>query len=167
VNSTPLLESPPTVTTIFPDVVPPGTVVTIVVEFHVVAVPPTPLNVTVLVPCVAPKLLPVIVTVVPTAPEPGVTAVITGVEAAPTTKFTLLLAMPPTVTTTGPLVAPVGTHVEILVALQPVTVATSPWKVTVLVPCAGPKFVPEIVTHAPTGPEAGDMLEIKGATALS
>ena len=45
-----------------------------------------------------------------------------------------LLATPPTVTTTLPVVAPVGTVVAMLVALQVVIVAAVPLKVTVLVP---------------------------------
>ena len=45
-----------------------------------------------------------------------------------------LLACPPTVTTTLPVVAPVGTGATIEVALQLVGVATVPLKVTVLLP---------------------------------
>ena len=51
-----------------------------------------------------------------------------------TVKLTALLATPPTVTTTFPVVAPVGTVVVMLVALQLVTVASVPLNVTVLVP---------------------------------
>ena len=49
-------------------------------------------------------------------------------------KFTALLAIAPTVTSTLPVVAPTGTMAVILVALQLVTVALTPLKVTVLVP---------------------------------
>src|SRR2546423_556530 len=42
-----------------------------------------------------------------------------------------------------------------LVALQLVAVAAVPLKVTVLVPCVDPKFVPEIVTELPSNPELG------------
>ncbi len=49
-------------------------------------------------------------------------------------KLTPLLATPPTVTTTFPVVAPFGTGATILVALQLVTVAAVPLKVTVLAP---------------------------------
>ena len=45
-----------------------------------------------------------------------------------------LLATPPTFTTTFPVVAPVGTEVAMLVALQVVIVAVVPLNVTVLVP---------------------------------
>jgi hypothetical protein len=51
-----------------------------------------------------------------------------------TVKLTPLLATPPTVTTTFPVVAPAGTFAVILVALQLVGVADVPLKSTVLVP---------------------------------
>src|SRR5580704_4428673 len=76
-------------------------------------------------------------------------------EAAPTVKVTPLLAWPPTVTTTGPVVAPVGTSAVRLVAVHPVGVVAAPLNVTVLVPCAVPKFVPAIVTDVPTAPADG------------
>jgi hypothetical protein len=57
-----------------------------------------------------------------------------------------LLDWPDTVTTTGPVVAPAGTVVVILVALQAVAVAAVPLNATVLLPCELPKFVPVIVT---------------------
>jgi hypothetical protein len=69
-------------------------------------------------------------------------------------KLTPLLATPPTVTTTFPVVAPVGTGTAMLVALQLVGVpAAVPLNVTVLVPCVIPKFVPVIVTGVPTAPD--------------
>jgi hypothetical protein len=80
----------------------------------------------------------------------------------PTVKFTPLLATPPTVTTTFPVVAPAGTEVAMLVALQVVTVAAVPLNVIVLVPCEDPKFVPVIVTGVPAGPEVVDRLVIEG-----
>jgi hypothetical protein len=49
-------------------------------------------------------------------------------------KFTPLLAAPLTVTTTFPVLAPLGTVTVTLVALQLVTVATVPLNLTVLVP---------------------------------
>ena len=57
-----------------------------------------------------------------------------GVVSAVTVKLTPMLATPPTVTTTLPVVAPVGTEVTMLVALQLVAVPGVPLKVTVLVP---------------------------------
>src|SRR5216684_5669771 len=79
-----------------------------------------------------------------------------------TVKFTPLLAKAPTVTTTLPVVAPVGTGTAILVALQLVGVATAPLNVTALAPCVAPKFVPEIVTEAPTFAEVGLTLVMLG-----
>jgi hypothetical protein len=51
------------------------------VALQLVGVATVPLNVTVLVPCVAPKLVPVIVTDVPTIPEFGLRLVILGLIA--------------------------------------------------------------------------------------
>ena len=94
-----------------------------------------PLNVTVLAPCAVAKFVPVIVTAVPTGPEFGDRLEILGpVAGAETVKPTPLLAWPPTVTTTLPVVAPLGTVVAMLVALQLDTVAAVPLNVTVLVP---------------------------------
>jgi len=77
-------------------------------------------------------------------------------------KPTPLLATPPTVTTTLPVVAPAGTGATILVALQLVGVAALPLNVTVLVLCELPKFAPVIVTDVPVGAEVGDRLLIEG-----
>ena len=63
---------------------------------HDVGVAVTPLNVTVLVPCVDPKFVPVIVTDAPTAPLVGDSDVIVG--GGVTVNVTPLLATPPTVT---------------------------------------------------------------------
>jgi hypothetical protein len=49
-----------------------------------------------------------------------------------------------------------------LVALQDVTVAAVPLKVTVLEPCEEPKFVPTIVTGVVTAPEDAERLVIVG-----
>jgi hypothetical protein len=86
-----------------------------------------------LVPLVAPKLLPVIVTTVPPPPYVGERLVIAG-PLAKTVNDTPLLAWPPTVTTTFPVVAPVGTGAIIFVAVQVVGVAAIPLNFTVLVP---------------------------------
>ena len=77
-----------------------------------------------------------------------------------------MLATPPTVTTTFPVVAPLGTGTTMLVALQLVGVAAVPLNFTVLVPCVAPKFVPVIVTDVPTGPDVGDKLVMLGAAPL-
>jgi hypothetical protein len=79
----------------------------------------------------------------------------------------LLVPEPGTETTTGiaPSATPLGTGATILVLLQLVGVAKIPPKVTVLVPCAVPKFVPAIVTDVLIGPDVGVRLVIVGATA--
>src|SRR5947208_10017433 len=101
------------------------------------------------------------VTEVPTPPEVGDRLVMLG--AVETVKLTPLLATPPTLTTTLPVVAPVGTGATIEVALQLVGVAAVPLKVTVLLPWVAPKFEPAMVTEVPTGPEVGDRLVMLGA----
>src|SRR5208337_296487 len=162
VKLVPLLATPPTVTTTFPVVAPAGTGATMLVALQLVAVAAVPLNLTVLVPCVAPKFAPVIVTDAPTNPEVGFKLVMLGAGTV-TVKLTPLLVTPPTVTTTFPVVAPVGTGATMLVALQLVGVAAIPLNLTVLVPCVAPKFAPVIVTDAPTNPEVGFKLVMLGA----
>lgn len=112
------------------------------------------LNLTALFPCDAPKFVPLIVTKVPTGPEVGLRPVILGPGAEVTVKVEPLLATPPTVTTTGPVVAPPGTGTLMLVSLQFVGDAAVPLNVTVLYPCVAPKWVPVMVTAVPTGPDA-------------
>lgn len=161
VKLTPLLATPATVTTTFPVVAPKGTGTTMPVVPQNVGVAVVPLNVTVLVPCDTPKLLPVIVTDVPTGPDAGLKLKIPGV----TVKGTPLLEPPPTVTTTLPVVAPFGTDTTMLVALQVLaTPAETPLKVTVLLPWDAPKLVPVIVTDEATGPELGLRVVIVGIT---
>jgi len=154
VKLTPLLATPPTVTTTFPVVAPAGTGATMLVAPQLVGVAVVPLNFTVFVPCAAPKFAPEIVTDAPTTPDAGFRLVMLGAGTG-TVKLTPLLAAPPTITTTFPVVAPAGTGATILPALQLVTVATIPLNFTVLVPCAAPKFVPLIVTGVPTNPVTG------------
>jgi hypothetical protein len=151
-----LLVTPPTVTTTLPVVAPVGTGVAMLAALQLVAVAATPLNATVLVPCVAPKFAPLIVTDVPTAPDVGLKLAMLGAKlAAVTLKLTPLLATPPTVTTTFPVVAPAGTGATMLVALQLVGVAAVPLNFAVLVPCVAPKFAPAIVTGVPAAPDVG------------
>ena len=65
-----------------------------------------------------------------------------------------LLAVPNTVTTTLPVAAPAGTATVMLVALQALAAAAAvPLKVTVLLLCVAPKFVPVMVIDTPTAPE--------------
>ena len=145
-----------------PVVAPVGTVTFIDDAPQLVTVADVPLNFTVLVPCVDPKFVPVIVTDAPTSPDVGDKLVMLG--AATTVNEEPLLATPLTVTTTLPVVAAVGTVATIDVAPQLViVVAVVPLNFTVLVPCVVPKFVPVIVTDAPTAPDVGDRLVMLGA----
>ena len=150
-KATPLLATPLTVTTTSPVVAPAGTATRMPAALHEIGTPAAPWKVTVLPPCAAPKLTPAMFTSAPTAPEPGVTLVMTG--AWSTVKLTPLLAFPPTVTTTLPVVAAAGTAITIPVALQLIAApASAPLNVTVLLPRVAPKFVPAIVTAVPLRP---------------
>jgi len=157
-----LLATPPTVTTTLPVVAPAGTGTLMLVADHAVGVAAVPLKVTVLVPWVAPKLLPLIVTAVATAPLDGDRLVSVG--DGMTVNVSALLASPLTVTTTLPLVAPAGTGTTMLVADHVVGVAAVPLNVTVLVPLLAPKLLPLMVTAAATGPLDGERLVSVGAT---
>jgi len=162
VKVTPLLARPLTVTTTLPVVAPAGTGTRILVLPQLVGVADAPLKVTVLVPCEAPKLAPLIVIEAPTGPEAGLRLVTLG--GGTTVKSTPLLDTPPlTVTNTGPVVAPVGTGTTMLPMLHEVGVAELPLKVIAPVPWFAPKFAPAIVTEVPTGPEVGVKLVMLGA----
>jgi hypothetical protein len=95
--------------------------------------PTVPLNETVLVlvPTVGPKFVPLMITSVPTGPAVGFKPLIFG--GGVTVNGRPLLATPPTVTTTFPVVAPTGTGTSMLVSLQFVGVATVVLNVTLLV----------------------------------
>src|SRR5438309_1555394 len=160
VKFTPLVAWLDTVTTTFPVVAPLGTVTAILDEPHVVTDAVVPLNVTVLVPCEEPNDVPVIVTAAPTAPVVIDKLVIAGT----TVKFTPLLGWLDTVTTTFPVVAPLGTVTAILDAPHDVTFAVVPLNLTVLLPCVEPNVVPVIVTAAPTTPVVIDKLVMAGTT---
>lgn len=138
VNDTPPVATPLAVTTALPVVAPVGTSTTIEVLAQLVTdVTAAPLNVTPPVPCVEPKFVPVRVTDEPTAPDVGERLVSVGVGS--TVKDVPLLATLLTVTTTLPVVAPVGTTATIDVLLQLVIdVAAVPLNFTVLVPCVEP-----------------------------
>jgi len=109
VKSTPLLGTPPTFTRTLPVVAPDGTGAVMLVSLQFEARVGIPLNVTKLwiVPTVGPKFVPVMTTLVPMGPEIGLMFVIAG--GGVTENSTPLLATPPTVTTTFPVVAPEGT----------------------------------------------------------
>jgi hypothetical protein len=157
---TALLSKLETVTMTLPVTAPLGTGTTMLVPLQLVGVAAVPLNVTVLVPWVAPKFVPLSVTEVPAGPPRGDTVAMFG--AGITVKFTALLARLDTTTITLPDVAPLGTGTTIPVVLQLVAVAAIPLNVTVLLPWLVPKFVPVIVMGAPIPPELGDRLVIVG-----
>src|SRR5438128_10383182 len=96
----------------------------------------------------------------PIAPEVADSLLMFGVIA--TVKLAPLLGTPLTVTTTLPVLAPLGTVATIEVALQLVAVALVPPKATVLAPWVEPKLVPVIVTDTPTAPDVGDRLLMLG-----
>src|ERR1700691_1200340 len=104
-------------------------------------------------------------TAVPTLAEFGLRRAMVGVVAPDVdvaiVKPTPLLETPPAVTTTLPEVAPAGTVVMTLVALQPLTAAAVPVKVTV--PTTFPKLIPVIVAWVPAEPDVGLRLEMVGA----
>jgi hypothetical protein len=87
VKFTPLLGTPPTVTTTLPVVAPAGTGATMFVALQLAGVAAVPLNVTVLVPCVAPKFAPVIVTDLPTPPDVGFKLAMLGAGGFPPPGF--------------------------------------------------------------------------------
>jgi hypothetical protein len=113
-----LLSTPPTVTTTLtlPAVAKAGTVTAMEVSVQVLTTAVWVPNFTVLVPCDRPKLLPLIVTDEPTAPEPADRLLILG--GGTTVKLTPGLVLLPTVTVTLPVTAPLGTVTVIEVSLQ-------------------------------------------------
>jgi hypothetical protein len=160
VNGSPLLAAPDTVTTTFPVVAAAGTFTVTLVALQADAVPAdTPLNVTVLLPWLAPNPVPLIVSAVPIAPELALKPLMAGT----TVNGNPLLATLETVTTTLPVLAPAGTFTVMLVALQADAVpAEIPLKVTVLLPWLDPKLAPAMVIGAPMTPELGVRLLILG-----
>jgi hypothetical protein len=155
-----LLRIPPTVTTTLPVVAPlgTGTVMLVGVQFEAVAVVPP--NETVFVPWLEPKFVPVMVTEVPTGAAVGDKLVIVGPDM--TVNGRPLLATPPSVMTTFPVVAPLGNVTTTLAEDQVVTADGVPLKVTALEPCVAPRFVPVIRTVFPGSPDTGDKLVILG-----
>jgi hypothetical protein len=121
-----------------------------------------PLNLTEVAPV---RFVPVIVTEVATEPLVGEKLVIVG-AATVTVKLEALVAVPPgVVTEIVPVVAPEGTVAVICVAELTVNVvALAPLNLTAVAPV---RFVPVIVTDAPTAPLAGEKVVIVGADALT
>lgn len=101
----------------------------------------------------------------PTIAELGLTLVtVGGGGGGVTVKFTPLLAKPPTITTTFPVVAPLGTFNTIVASLQLLAnVIWAPLKETVLFTWPGPKPLPVIVIDVPTVPDVGFKLVMVAA----
>lgn len=105
-----------------------------------------------------PNPVPVITTDVPIGPEEGETPV--TVDASIRVNCAELLVIPPDVTETGPLVAPVGTVTVILVLLQDLMDALKLLNWTV--PWDPPNPLPLMIMEPPTGPLGGARFEITG-----
>ena len=67
----------------------------------------------------------------------------------------------------GPVIAPLGTAAASRFAEANVTGAGTPLIVTELADAVVPKFIPSMVTVAPTGPEVGLKLPIIGAEGIT
>jgi hypothetical protein len=148
---------PAVVTLIGPVVVPAGTVAWMVVDDVTENVAVRPLNRTAPAPV---KFVPLIATLVPTGPSGGEKLAIVG--GLITVKLDALVAVPPTVVTLiGPVVAPAGTAVEIVVAEVTENAAAVPLNATAVAPV---KSVPVTVTLVPAGPLVGVNPEIDGPT---
>jgi hypothetical protein len=133
VNATALLATPLAVSTSEPEVAVAGIMTRTLVSAQEVTVSVVLLILTVLLPCVAPKSVPAMVTLAFALAEPGVTDVIAGGDVTP--NVVPALCTPFTVTTTGPVVAPLGTRATIRVLLQlEMVVGITPLNVIVLVP---------------------------------
>ena len=142
---------PATVTDRRPVDAPVGTGKTSEVAVAVETVALTPLILTASLVLVVLKLVPVIVIAVPTGPLRGEKLVMVGGRA--TVKVAELVTVTPfTATEIFPVVAPDGTVVVIDVAVADATTAMVPLNLTVSFAAVVLKFVPLMVTCAPTTP---------------
>jgi hypothetical protein len=147
------------VTLIRPVVAPMGTVAVIDVSEPTERFALVPLNSTAVAPV---KLVPVIVTLVPTGPLVGKNSIIMG--GLITVKILVLMTVFPGITTLiRPVVAPIGTVAVIEVSETTEKVVPVPLKSTVVAPV---KPVPVIVTLVPTGPLIGEKLPIVSCTTI-
>jgi hypothetical protein len=145
---------PLTVTEMVPVVAPDGTVTVSEVVVAALTTADVPLNETILFEGVELKFVPEIITVAPTAPLDGLKDVNVGV--GKTVKLEALVrVIPLTVTEMVPVVAPAGTVTVSEVVEAALTTADVPLNETTLFAGVVLKFVPEIITVAPTAPLAG------------
>ncbi len=121
----------------------------------------TPLKVTAVAPL---KAVPLMVTEVPAGPLVGLKPLIVG--GGMIVKSAVLVAVPPRVVTAIlPVVAPVGTMAVISVADTMLTATAGvPLNVTEVVLI---RFVPEIVTSVPMGPELGLNMVMSGPSLMT
>src|SRR5438552_10909935 len=134
---------------------PAGTVAVIAVAEVTVKVALVPLNATALAPV---KLVPLMVTLVPTGPLLGVPT--RRASDLTTVNEPALVAVPPGVVTLSvPEVAPAGTVARMVVSEVTVKVALVPLNATELAPA---ELVPLMVTLVTTGPLVGEKLVIVG-----
>jgi hypothetical protein len=163
-NEVPMLGIPFTVTTTFAlPATKLGAGITILPLLQKVGATLFPPMLTVLLPWLAPKLPPLMVTAVPAAPVDGDRLLRVGV----TVKGVPLLATPPTLTTMLPVPGkvPLGISTVIPVSLQLVGVSAAPLNVTTLFPWTPPNPIPVMWTGVPGGPAMGDIpLTLKRAT---
>jgi len=137
-----------------PEVAPGGTDVVMLVEVDAVTMAEIPLKLTKLLAGVVLKLVPEIITVALSAPVVGLNPVIEGV--GDTVKLLALkMVMPLRLNEILPEVAPTGTVVVILVAVEAVTIAATPLKCKILSAGIVLKSDPVIIIAAPTAPFAG------------
>src|SRR6478752_2251485 len=115
VNVTPLLTSCPTLTVTGPVLTLAGTVAPMEVALQLVVAAGNPLKRTTLLPWLAPKFWPEIVTAAPAAPVEGEIPVMLGPGV--TVNVKLLLLIPPALTMSDPVVAPAGTGTTMLLSL--------------------------------------------------
>ncbi len=144
-----------------PVAAPTGTVVVNVVEVDAVTTAGVPLKVILLSAGAVLKFVPDMVTVVPSTPDAGVNPVSVG-SGATVKLVPVVTVIPLVVTLIGPVVAPAGTLVTILVEVDDVTVATVPLNMTTLLPGKVLKLFPVIVTCVFTAPLSGLKLVIVG-----
>lgn len=113
-----------------------------------------PLNMMIFLDSSESKFIPMIFTIEPTKPLGGVKLVMKGVGI--TTKLgTLVTLTPLAVTEIFPVDAPEGTLVVMVSEVDSVTVATTPLKSTTFSLAISLKFVPVMITSAPTAPLGG------------
>jgi hypothetical protein len=143
-----------------PVVAPLGTDVLIVVSPLTVNAAVVPLKLTAVVPV---NPVPVMVTAVPTDPLEGLTVLMAGFGAGLTVNVAEDAGPPGVVMLIGPVVAPLGTDVLIVVSPLTVNAAVVPLKLTAVVPV---NPVPVMVTAVPTEPLDGLTLLMAGGDAV-